>query len=486
MTPAQSAQARAEPVDPVWVELRQLLEPGEEERVESAARTLPAALERSLAHGPALRRSLQPTVREAVLTALKQDPVLVVDAVLPVIGTLIRRYIASAMQELVDSVNLAQEQSASLRSLEWRFEALRSGRPFGEIVLSKSLLYRVEQVFLIHRDTGLLLCHRHALGIEGKDADMVSGMLTAIGDFVQDSFSAGEGKQLEIVQVGDLRVWARHGRHAILAAVVRGVAPAQLGLVLERTLAEVERDHADDLASYSGQPNSFAAAAPALEACLLGRGSLERPRSFNHGLLVAIGAVALLAIGLWTWETVRWNRLLTALRAEPGYAVTLADRGWWRHKVDGLRDPLAAPEHEVVAVSGIPQERLAYRWEPFVSLHPRMVALREFAPLKRQLEAFEIEFANDSPEPAATQVAAASALVTKMLDAGRIIGRSFSIELTGGADPTGTAERNKLLTAERVRRVAEGLAAAGVDRGLLRASAVESQSRKVQFRVVQP
>ena len=56
------------------------------------------------------------------------------------------------------------------RSLKWRFEAWRTGRPFAEIVLLKTLVYRVDQVFLIHKETGLLLQHVVADEVRAKDA----------------------------------------------------------------------------------------------------------------------------------------------------------------------------------------------------------------------------------------------------------------------------------------------------------------------------
>ena len=102
--------------------------------------------------------------------------------------------------------------------MQWRWEALRTGRPYAEIVVLRSLLYRVEQVFLIHRESGLLLQHVAARvrrrRLETKDPEMVSGMLTAIQDFVHDSVSGTEGENLETIRMGDDRSGAglRSGR----------------------------------------------------------------------------------------------------------------------------------------------------------------------------------------------------------------------------------------------------------------------------------
>ena len=67
----------------------------------------------------------------------------------------------------------------------------------------RQLLYSVEQVFLIHRKSGLLLMHVAAKDSVLKDADMISGMLTAIQDFLSDSFAEG-GQELETVDAGGL------------------------------------------------------------------------------------------------------------------------------------------------------------------------------------------------------------------------------------------------------------------------------------------
>jgi len=62
-------------------------------------------------------------------------------------------------RRMVDSLNRTLEHSLSWRSLNWRVEALRTGRSFGEIVLLNHAVYRVEQVFLIDRTSGRCCQH---------------------------------------------------------------------------------------------------------------------------------------------------------------------------------------------------------------------------------------------------------------------------------------------------------------------------------------
>ena len=185
---------------------------------------------------PHLQRALAPTIEDAITASVRRNPRPLADALFPIIGPAIRKAIAATLNGMLESLNTTLEHSLSWRSLQWRLDARRSGRPFAEVVLLNTLLYRVEQVFLIHRPSGLLLQHLTASGTTAQDADMVSGMLTAIRDFVQDSFKVGEDEGLQTLKVGDLSVWIEQGPHALLAVVVRGAAPPSLRTALQQAL----------------------------------------------------------------------------------------------------------------------------------------------------------------------------------------------------------------------------------------------------------
>lgn len=495
-SPEAPARPGADPEwDSAWAELRTLLVGPEQEelgalkrrlgnrseQIEAVAEVLPPAVDRSARQGPELRRSLEPVVRDVVQITLKHDPSLLIDAVLPVIGTLIRRYISAALQDFVDAINLAQEKSLSARSLRWRAEAWRTGKPFADVVLANSVLYRVEQVFLIHRASGLLLLHKTASGVIARDADMVSGMLTAIGDFARDSFqeSADEG-ELSTVQVGELRIWVRHGTHAALAAVVRGVAPPDLKSLLDRKLAEIEKRYGREIETYNGDPSRIEGADPDVSACLVGRGGAEPAANTTIYVIAGILLTMILAgVGLYWRDYSRWRDDLARLEAEPGYAITEARRGWLRHSIAGLRDPLALPPARVLPDSN----RYETRFDGFVSLHPRMVALREFEPLRQRIEAAAIGFAPDSSALEETQLRPVAEAIRQLVDITATAGSRFTVSIGGSADPTGTRDRNEKLARQRAAAVAEALVRLGVDRNLLEPKAMEGSSREVRFMI---
>ncbi len=224
---------------------------------------------------------------------------------------------------MAESINFVLERSLSWESVKWRLEALRTGKSFGEIALLRSLRYKVQQVVLIQRETGSVLQYLRAPGEGIKEAELMSSMLTALGDFMTDSFDAKQSQELEAVDVGDFKLWVHYGPQTLLAGTILGTPPPELRNVFARENELIHQEFAGELASFNGDASIFDGARPHLQNCLLGQ--TDRPKKQSAWWLVALAAVliALLAIGLWAnRRNSRWNQFLARLQSQPGIVVT--------------------------------------------------------------------------------------------------------------------------------------------------------------------
>ena len=252
------------------------------------SRSLPEAIALRQGKDKQLVSALLPTVEEILHSSVKRDPQTLSRALFPVMGPAIRKSIAEAIRSMIQSFNHALEHSFSLRGLKWRLLALRTGKSFAEIVLLHSLEYRVEQVFLIHGDTGLLLQHAVAQDVAYQDADMVSGMFTAIQDFVRDSFDPNAEESLDVLRIGELTIVVERGASAYLAAVVRGEPPEELHYLFSDALEAIVLQKGRELVEFAGDAEPFEAIRPQLEDCLVTR----YPRGKEKGLSLFPGAAA--------------------------------------------------------------------------------------------------------------------------------------------------------------------------------------------------
>ncbi len=247
---------------------------------EELAELLPEAIVLRAARDRQLARALAPTVENAIGESVRRNPREIATAIFPVLGPAIRKAIAEALAGLVASINSALEHNLSPRGLTWRLEAWRTGVPYAQIVLKHALVYRVEQVFLIHAETGLLLAHAWAPDLPVSDADLISGMLTAIRDFVADSFAPErDAGGLRQFSVGELTVMVEQGPQAVIAAVVRGQAPDTLLAKLQDTLERVHLEYSGALTAFDGDATPFEPARPLLEECLATVVSTDRQRN---------------------------------------------------------------------------------------------------------------------------------------------------------------------------------------------------------------
>lgn len=119
-------------------------------------------------------------------------------------------------------------------------EILLGGSAIGGLLIF--VVYRryrveIEDVFLIYRD-GILVSHLTEGNHLEKDEDQLSGMLTAVQDFVKDAFTYGEHRELHQLEFGDYHVLIERGKVVYLAVVYRG---RDSGLIRKRVRTVLDR-----------------------------------------------------------------------------------------------------------------------------------------------------------------------------------------------------------------------------------------------------
>lgn len=397
LTPREGTNAPADKQEAI-VELRQLLLGSDRElatrlrtyleRVEpqELGRVLPTAIRIRSSQDEVLTDALMPTVATALRIAVKRDPQSVATAIFPVMAPAIRHAIATAFSQMVQSIDKTLQYSLSWKGLQWRFEAWRTGRTFAEVVLYHTLVYRVEHVFLIHKQTGLLLDHISAQGLPEPPAEVISGMLTAVKtamqDVMHDSFGNAEDGVMSTARVDDREVWFEQGPALVLACVIRGEAPVELRTEFLRPAIEaIHREQAEEILRFDGDPAPFRLSRRHLEDCLQARLKHEQKGFKVSPQLLIPALLVLAALATWGFFYVqgqrRWQRYLTRLEAEPGIVITETGSRGSKFHVAGIRDPLALDPMSLLGSEGMPPvSSVSGHWLPYQALEPQFVLSR--------------------------------------------------------------------------------------------------------------
>jgi OOP family OmpA-OmpF porin len=326
--------------------------------------------------------ALEEPVTAAVRAVARREADFLGEVLAPTIGATVRKAVSDAISAMLERLNHVLERGLSLRALRWRIEAVRTQRPFAEIVLLRTLVYRVEQAFLIQPRTGLVLQHVIAEGVAVQDPDQVAALLEAIDSFAREAFRPQPaGAHLSRARVGDLTLWVDRDARLIVAAVVRGVAPPELGARLRETRERIDVRLHDQIEAFRSDVTPFVGARPMLEECLAEQRAPPPPRAqrWLALLLVALcgglGALGIRSAVRTRQHAVLLDRYVSAFAEEPGVVVARARWADDRPFLIGLRDPAAAPTTEILARHGL-SSRVMVSFAPYYALEPALVERR--------------------------------------------------------------------------------------------------------------
>lgn len=202
-----------------------------------------------------MAKTIGPVIGESIRVQLRNNREDIVDALYPVIGETVAKSVRESFREFQRSIDHQLRSRMNLRRI---LRAQIKGVSASELALRESLPFKINHIFLIQHDTGLLI-NQYQLTDSEMPPGLIGSMLTAIRQFAHDSFGRhGTSSQLDEIQFGDERIIIEGGQHAYVAAVVQGSEPTQFHTALRNYISTLHIDHGLLLAQYDGDVESMA------------------------------------------------------------------------------------------------------------------------------------------------------------------------------------------------------------------------------------
>ena len=308
-------------LDASLLELRRLLGGPTEDRIDVIEDRVDH-IDRQISDDELLVGRLVPIFDLLMRRMVRDHRDLLVESLYPVIGALINRAVSEAIANLARKIDAQARQATNIRRIGWRLRARLGGADAPEMALRESLPFEVQEVLLLHRDSGLLVRHEARDPEEAEDRDLLAGMLTAIRGVAEDAFARGEREENELdeVQVGDRRLLLEAEAGAVLAVVVDGIEPPDFREVMRRALAEILSTHGAKLGDFDGDVSAFAGVSAVLRPLLAMEPAVDGPSDGGRGETTALAAAALVIAALACSSF--WAARATALALWPDRAPT--------------------------------------------------------------------------------------------------------------------------------------------------------------------
>ena len=125
-------------------------------------------------------------------------------------------------------------------------------------IFEEQELKKFVKIFAV--DRGGLLVAQASSEDEELDADIFAGMLSAVQDFVRDSFEQGGGKSAKLgrLEYGDMKILMEHGEKLFLTTVLKGGEHPNMKAEMKRTLQGIEENNREALENWGGDISELA------------------------------------------------------------------------------------------------------------------------------------------------------------------------------------------------------------------------------------
>ncbi|MCX6045945.1 MAG: hypothetical protein NT075_12590 [Chloroflexi bacterium] len=204
-----------------------------------------------------LTQRISPIIAPAIMTSIHESRAMMIEALYPIVGQMVVRAVTESMRDLSRRIDHQMRSALSIGSFRTRFQARLRGVNGEALLLRQALPFHVEEVFLIHGASGLLLHHLSHDPEVHLDSDLISGMLTAIHDFAQNVLGHAAEDQLNQIQYGGKVILLEAAQQVYIAVVIEGVEPSGYRAQMREHVLEINLAYHNQLRDYDGDASQF-------------------------------------------------------------------------------------------------------------------------------------------------------------------------------------------------------------------------------------
>lgn len=192
-----------------------------------------------------LQKILFPIITSAIQEQVHEQKESIVDALYPIMGNMISKYVTTAFSDMMHQINSTLQSSLSFARIKRKFKSKFYGVSEAQLLLQETDFVDIETIFLIHKESGLLIVDLHKEENQKIDeVEMVASMLSAIRSFVNDWISSDqEMSEIREIEYSNSSISIESAGSCYLAVVTNNHADMKdkLSKVLSRIVSKYSR-----------------------------------------------------------------------------------------------------------------------------------------------------------------------------------------------------------------------------------------------------
>ncbi len=286
---------------------------------------------------PELSGSLQKVIAPAISKEIANNQDVMIDALYPIMGGMISKYVTQSIKELMEQINQKIENGLSTERFKRKLKAKFTGVSETELLMEESGDALISALFVIHKDTGLLISSASIEKREIDDPQMVASMASAIKDFINDWINKYQEnkEEIQILSYGNATLYIESAGSVYVIAFLDSEPDYELRSEINQFFASIVKQYALYFQNFNGDDSApeIAELSEKMQNHLLSQKNFDRSdtsvQKHNPAKLIFL-AIGLLILGYGGYIANEWYKihiLETQIKQKMAQEITLHDHG---------------------------------------------------------------------------------------------------------------------------------------------------------------
>jgi len=197
-------------------------------------------------------------VTPAISKGIAENKDTMIDALYPIMGGMISKYVTQAIKELMETINHKIESGLSFSRYKRKIKSKITGVSETELLLEESSDALISGLFIIQKESGLLISEAQLKDKEIDDPHMVASMASAIKDFVNDWIQSQDTTQSEvqILSYGNATLYIESAGSVYIIAFLDSEPDFEQRTQINAYFSKIVKEYADFFQKFEGDDSS--------------------------------------------------------------------------------------------------------------------------------------------------------------------------------------------------------------------------------------
>ena len=197
-------------------------------------------------------------VAKAISKEIANNKDMMIDTLYPIIGGMISRYVTQAIKEMMQNINNKIEDGLSIEKYRRSIKSKITGVSEMELLVKESNRAIISSLFIIKKDSGLLIAKSELDDKQIDDPHMVASMASAIKDFINDWVESNKSQtEIQVVSYGNATLYIESAGSVYIIAFLNTEPEYELRNSINSFFASIVREYSDFFQTFDGDDNAL-------------------------------------------------------------------------------------------------------------------------------------------------------------------------------------------------------------------------------------